>query len=469
MSVRYGILIHLDEYRRDAAVLFALRRLLMDAGCEVVLSTRRTTPLWLRQRSFDAIVVPSLEHIPYDWIPELSVRSKIYMLPTEGALFDEWPLLVKYGGGHESERWERHIQATARFFLWGEYSRSILRATGRFRDDQLIVVGAQRMDFFLAEPSPSESQAFDCSSIGAISNFLLLNTYLPGHVFQTVDRGRTGHGYYYARSREFEDRYWIESAWVRVWLELLDECKRRGESIQLRIHPREDLGAYGYLQTKYGSTLQLAGQELPFEVWMDRLGVLLSYNSTALFEAAAAEKPAFSLEGLVGDRLAEHIDGFPMAHYPIMDHLEAPRSFDALFDLIGQVRDGRWTGQAGYRPELRALLKDVCHFPRRSSTLATITQTIISDLDAAPATTRRSSRAATMAGKVKSRALETATFAIRRDRVISSWFPLVSARLERALAQEIARYLRAAARFPAGGQEAEAVAEVLPVSPCADL
>jgi len=112
-----SVLIHVDERRRDIPLLLALRRLLEQRGFRVILSTRRTTAAYLRGVPVDAIVVPSLLHLPYDELPRICARSKIYMLPTEGALFEELPLLVKYGGGTDPKRWARQIQATTRFFL----------------------------------------------------------------------------------------------------------------------------------------------------------------------------------------------------------------------------------------------------------------------------------------------------------------------------------------------------------------
>jgi len=454
-----SVLIHVDERRRDIPLLLALRRLLEQRGFRVILSTRRTTAAYLRGVPVDAIVVPSLLHLPYDELPRICARSKIYMLPTEGALFEELPLLVKYGGGTDPKRWARQIQATTRFFLWGEYSRRVLRATGRFRDDQLVVVGAPRMDFFLVDPSAEERARHAPRSLGLLSDFVLLNSYHPRPIFELTDGGRHCHGIYHAPTRGIEDRFWIEMAWMRVWLELLEECQKRQERLRLRIHPREDLGNYRYLEARYGEILGFEDPNVPFESWLERVEILLGYNSTAFFEVVAANKPAINLEGLVGPRLAEHVDGFQQSHYPVMDHIPTPGSLEELFRMIRRMRDGQWVAAQCYGAECRALLQDVCHYPRSTAALAAVVQTIVDDLEGAGLDKRWSHRVAGALGGWEAKALEAVSFTVLRNPVTSMWFPMRDGRFARQHAAEIARYVRAAERFPASGSASDEVAE----------
>lgn len=439
------ILIHLDERRRDFPVLAALKILLERAGHRVILSTRRHTLLYLRRVAFDAIIVPYMEHIPYGDIPAISARSKIYMLPTEGILFNEGPLLLKYAGGENPKLWDRQIRAVKRFFLWGNYSRRILLNTGKFREDQLAAVGGPRMDFFLAGPTAEEKALSDPRALGGITGFSLTNSFRPMDPFQRVDAGRVVRGLYESPTRQVEDRLWIETAWVRVWLQFFDECRERGERIRLRVHHRENLQSYGYLRRKYASVLSFDGQDLPFESWLDRLGILLGYNSTTFFEAVALGKPAISMEGLIGPRLQDHTDSFVMNHYPIMDHLETPGSFDELFDFIARVRRGEWEAATAYGPEAQAILRDVCHYPRSNSALAEIVETIQRDLGTQPVGRAEGNFLPEWLARAAARSLDLATFQVRRDAITGSWFPLHEAELKRRYVLEIARYLRAAA------------------------
>ena len=454
-----SVLIHVDERRRDIPVMLALRRLFEQRGIRVTLSSRRTAAAYLRRVPWDAIVVPSLLFLPYDELPDICARSKIYMLPTEGALFDEFPLLVKYGGGADPKRWTRQIQATARFFLWGEYCGRVLRATGRFHDDQLVVVGAPRMDFFLVDPSPDERARHDPGSLGFISDFRMLNSYVPRPILQMADEGRHGHGLYYAPTRGIEDRFWIEAAEIRVWLELLEECRKRQERLRLRIHPREDLGSYRYLRARYGEILGFEDPDVSLESWLERVGILLGYNSTTFLEAVAANKPAINLEGLAGPRLAEHVDGLQQNHYPVMDYMPAPGSLEELFSMIRLMRERQWVAAQGYGAECRVLLRDVCHYPRSTAALAAVVETVVHDLEAAGVDGRRSHLVAGVLGRWEAKALEVASFTVRRDPVTSVWFPMRVGRFARQHAAEIARYVRAAERFPASGSASDEVAE----------
>ena len=438
------ILLHVDERRRDLVVLLALQRLLEEAGAGVTLSTRRTTPQLLQEVPFDAVIVPSLDHIPRNRFREICGRSKVYMLPTEGAIFGEKPLLLKYGGGYQPEDWDLKIPGARAFLLWGENSRRTLEATGRFRPGQLRVVGAQRMDFFLVKPSEQERAGFEPGSAGAISNFILTNSYNCFSIFETVSRGRNRHGFNHAESRELEDRFWQEIAWIRTWFELFDYFQQRGEKIRLRIHPREDFKAYQFLKGKYGQTLRFDGQERPFEIWLESLGIFLGCNSTTFFEVVAANKPSLNLEGLT-PRLAEHVDGCEQNRYPIMDWIESPSTPEALFARLEGFRAAPPAGDL-YGPEAKGILRDVCHFPRQSSTLATVVREIMNELEPSGVNLQWA--------RVRAKTAEWLTFSARRDRVTSCWYPMNAQTAHQEHAVPIARYLQAAKSFPAGAKSA---------------
>ncbi len=447
------ILLHIDERRRDVAVLFALGQLFEQAGARVTLTTRRTTPSFLRHGQYDAVLIPSHGQIPEAQRDRVCSRSKVYLFPTEGAWFGEGALLVRFGGGYDSSLWDRQIRQTQCCFLWGSYSRRTLLDTGRFREEKLAVVGAPRMDYLLAPPTEQERRLAEPDSLAAITDFVVTNPYIPDDIFRAVHRARNRYGLYHAPTRNIEDRYWIEVGCLRVWFAFLEECVKRRERVRLRIHPRENLDNYGMLLERYGKAIVLDDQEVPFEAWLGRVGVLFGFNSTAFFEVVAAEHPAVNLEGLLGPRLAEHTDGFPQNHYPIMDFVETPSTWDGVFDYVRQVREGRWDARTAYGPEAKAVLTEVCRFPRRVSSLAAVVDRVLADLGG-PAPARGNSGAGHLRADVDSRLLEWSTFRLRRDKITSSWFPLEERRLRRRHAAEITRYLRAAAAFPASARPA---------------
>lgn len=366
-------------------------------------------------------------------------------------MFGEWALMRKYGGGPERDRWDHRIRNTTRYFLWGDYSRRILAGTGRFQQDQLEVVGAPRTDYFLTEATAEEKKHWEPDRIGLVSDYMTTNPYTTSFldIFQKIDLTRSAGESYYPRGRDVEDRIWTECTWVKLWLELFDDCQERGEKIHVRIHPGEEISNYRYLRRKYKDVLSFEGQALPFESWLERTGVFLGFNSTTFFEAVAAGKPAISLEGLAGPRLREHTTSSPPTHYPIMDHLPTPTSRDELFALIAQIREGRWKAEEAYGPELRALLQEVYQFPRTTSSLAAVVRSILSNLGQEPPRRRWIERLEEIRVIGEAQLLEFFTFRVRRDPIISPWFPLEASRYERLYARQILRYLRAAAAFPA--------------------
>jgi hypothetical protein len=194
--------------------------------------------------------------------------------------------------------------------------------------------------------------------------------------------------------------------------------------------------------------LRLDGQDLTFQSWLERIGSLVGFNSTTFFEAVAAGKPAISLDGLLGQRLAEHRDDFPTSRYPILEYVAQPDSWEALFDVVQHVRSGAWSAQEAYgRREVVDLLRDLYTYPRSVSTLARIVDQVNRDLGGG-ARQEASEDGGAGFTCVKVKALELATFGLRRDRVISSWFPLNRRQLERDFAAQIRRYVEAAVRFP---------------------
>lgn len=445
-------MLHLEDERRDSAFLLALGELFQSAGFRVIFSTRRTTPVLLDSLPFEAAVIPTPEHIPYEAYPQLSRRTRIYMLPTEGAIFEEKPLLLKYAGGTRPERWTRQIENIHRFFLWGEYSRRVLMGTGRFKEEQLVVMGSPRLDFFLSDrPGPPPD-----FPIGLISDFVVSNSCDRQHIFQKMDELRQQSLFYHGPARNAEDRFWLEHSALRVCLDLLDECQRRKQRVSLRIHQRENLSPYAYLLRKYAGILSTEGNRLPFEAWLDQVGIVAGFNSTTFFEIVAAGIPGVNLEGLIGPRLAEHTDHYPQTHYPIMDHVPTPSSREELFAWIEQVRRKDPAVPFQFPAQARAILQDVCHFPRPVTALAQIVQTIRADLGETPRVDRGSWRGESWA-RAKARALELYTFQVRRDPTGNCWFPLREKQLRRQHAGEIRRYLQAAQTRPFAGVPSEPV------------
>lgn len=437
------VLIHIEEERRDAPVLLALAELFRRQGDRVFLSTRRTTKLLLRSARIDAALVSSPETVGYEALPEITQKTKLYMLPTEGALFEEGPLMLKYGGGAKPERWERQIRSIHRFFLWGDYSRRMLLKTGKFREDQLVVAGAPRMDYFLPPRKKSSSRPF---SIGLISDFVLINPVNRQHMFQKIDSIRHLGPYYQSPTRNIEDRLWVEHAAFRNWLNLIDECGKRGYKVTLRIHHREDRAAYDFLVKRCASFLSVEGQEVPFEEWLDGVSMVAGFNSTTFFEIVAADKPAVNLEGLLGPRLRDHTADFPQNHYPIMDFIPTPKSWDELFALTERVK-GNPTGPH-YPREAHAVLTDICAWPHAASALAGIVRTVHQD---AAGKSLPSSGVADTFAVAKARAAEIFTFGLRRHPIGNSWFPLDGKRLARTHRAEIARYVQTAEKHPVTG------------------
>ena len=445
-SRRPRILLHMEDPQRDGSVLLALGALFESAGARVVFSTRRRTLRLLKTLSLDAALISSPDNIPYDAYPWVRRRTQLFRLPTEGAIFEEGPLLLKYAGGTDPQRWDRHIEGIRRFFLWGDNSRRVLLRTGRFPEEKLLAVGAPRMDYFLVPRAERELMNGEGAPLGIISSFPLINDITLEPMPQKIDANRGDSWAYQSQDRNFEDRLWVEAACFRILIAFYEECRRLGERTQMQIHPHENRNVYRYFEERYSPGLSLSEPLLPFGSWLDRVQAVVGFNSTTFFEAVAARKPAVNLTGMAGPRLAEHTNRFAQNHYPIMDHVNNPRNWEELFAFLGRVRNLRPEEPFTHTPEAQALLQEVCHFPRTVSTLARIVQAVLSDLGESAREPGRGLRERWALAQAK--ALDFYTFRVRRDPIGNCWFPLSVPWLRRRYAKEVERYLRAARNFP---------------------
>lgn len=452
------ILIHMEDPRRDGSVLMALAHLFAEAGARPFLSTRRTTEPLLRALPFEAVLVSTPENISFDALPRIRRRTRIFMLPTEGAIFEEGPLMIKYGGGEDRSRWDRHIESIRHYFLWGQNSRRVLLATGRFRQEQLVVTGAPRMDFFLAQPAPPAQAQPQEGWLGIVSSFILINSIVPVPLFQNIDQNRKINWASQARTRYYEDRLWTEAACLRVLLEFIEECHRRRQKLWIRMHFQEAADNWRALQKSFPGTLHFEAEDRPFESWLDRVRAMAAFNSTTFFEAVAAGKPALNLTPLVGPRLAEHTDRFPQTHYPILDQVESAEGWEGAFRFLDRIRRMKPGQPYEHSAQARAILQEVCGFPRPISALARVVHTVLADLGE-PSRAEATDRLKEGLALARAKALEVYTFHLRRDPVGNCWFPLRPRQLRRRFANEIQRYLRAAHTFPWVEEPARRLAE----------
>ena len=448
MTRRPRILIHIEDPRRDGSVLLALYELFRRAGARPFLSTRRTTELLLKSLPFEAVLVAGPENISYDLIPQVVKRTRIFMLPTEGAIFDEGPLMIKYGGGEDKAKWERHIETTSRFFLWGEDSRRVLQKTGRFPDEKLVVAGAPRMDFFLTRPSQEETAAAAAENrIGIVSSFILINSIVRVPMIHNIEGNRKINWASQSTKRHYEDRVWTEAACFRVLLDLIEECQHRKQPLWVRAHFQESMENWRWFKDRFPDTLYFGQDHLPFESWLTQVRAVAGFNSTTFFEAVAAGKPAVNLVKLVGPRLDEHTDRHPQAYYPILDQVESPEDWDQMFDFLDQVGRMQPGEPFEHSAQARSIVQEVCNFPRPVSALARVVQTVLSDLGEAPISSTADPLREGVA-LAKAKALDAYTFNVRRDPAGNCWFPLHARQLRNRFRKEIARYLRGALAFP---------------------
>lgn len=440
------ILIHIEDPQRDSSVLLALGRLFESAGAHVLFSSRRRTLRLLQALPLDAALLSSPDNIPYDAYPRVRRRTQLFMLPTEGAIFEEGPLLLKYAGGTDPQCWDRHIQGIRRFFLWGDNNRRVLLRTGRFPEEKLRVVGAPRMDYFLTPSKETAPKRGEGDLLGIIGSYPLINDIGREPMPLKIDANRGDSWGYQSPARNFEDRLWVEAACFRTLIAFYDECHRRGKRTQMRIHPHENRSVYRYFEDRYSPGLSLSEPLLPFEPWLDLVQAVAGFNSTTFFEAVAARKPAVNLTGMVDPRLADHTNHFPQSHYPIMDHVSNPHSWEELFAFLDRIRSTPPAEPFVHASEAQAILQDVCAFPRPVSALARIVQMVLADLGEPvrePGYGLREQRAL-----AEAKALDLYTFRIRRDPIGNCWFPLSAPWLRRRYGKEVARYVRAAENFP---------------------
>jgi len=349
-------LIHVEEKRRDLLYCFYMKYLFERHGIDVTLSNRLVLKRYLKNLNFDIIVIPVCTLLGTLEEQEiLNKKSHIYVYPTEGALHDPRDLFHKYTGyrNETSLRYQRAKLARINF-LWGNLALRGLQKSDYFPEDQLEVVGAQRIQFIKKYHDIDRKEL----PVGFLSRFALFNTYKNRTNFEELDVMRNIHGYAFDETRNAEDYVWAEWASARITFEFLDKCKERNIKVKYRPHPREETSNYGYLKDKYGDIFDLSDMDLPYELWLEKVSSVVSFNSTAFYESMLADFPTITLTPLIGERLGDHLK-LPVHFVPISDYVYSPKDWNDVFRAIEQIKKGDLSDFSHNNEKCKALIHDL--------------------------------------------------------------------------------------------------------------
>lgn len=378
MSGRPLVLIHVDDRRRDATTLNLLGLLLEARGCRTVFTNRATLAPALRRLAPAAVLVSHIQFVR-DGLAALARRARVYLLPTENAIFNPRSLAIKESGLTAAEfdqaanPHDRHARQITAFFAWGEAARQALLEHGVYRPDQIVVAGNPRFDLLrLGAVAPVAAAP---PAIGIVGRYPVLNVFDHRSNLQFIYSMRNEHGIRYDLDRNVEDFYWYHIAYFRTCCDVMDALiASEGVTVNYRPHQYEDWDGYRFLQRTYGARLVIEPDDDYFE-WLARVRVLLASASTSVAEAFVAGRPVVTMEKMVGPRLAEHIQSANL-RIPFMQYCYQPATLADCLDLLREGLAGRLAPAVGDAGEYGRLITHYFDHPRAEPGCATIARTV---------------------------------------------------------------------------------------------
>ena len=342
MESKHTALILVDEKIRDLFCNLYFKHLLEQQGIKVILANRDTFTRYLDLLDFDIVISPAHQFFrSLEQERKVTEKAYHYIISTEGAVFGKRNFIHKYCGTVTDDALAReYCRLVKKVFLWGQYSLDILAELEFYKKEQLMVTGSPRIHFvkyYKTRQAPSNT--FPVGFVSRLGGFNPYHSY--GHNrFRFLDNYRNAGGYFYDENRNLEDFMWLEHATARLTFEFLDECQRRGIRVLYRPHPREDLGNYDYFKEKYKDIIDFSYADMPFELWVEKVSCVVSFNSTTFYETLYAGIPNITLTPLIGERLYDHLK-LETFHYPVRDYVYNPESMDDALRAIEQVREGK--------------------------------------------------------------------------------------------------------------------------------
>jgi surface carbohydrate biosynthesis protein len=388
MSRYNKILIIVDNAARDLLPSRLLQKKLNETGAKAYVCSKRDVVLWFYMIKPDACVFPR-----GDWpiTSELAKSSKIFVMPSEGARLTAETMMSVFvgrlhslttdGSNERSDQSGRPIKSfnfIDRVYLWGQTTRSFLKTSGYFSDDQLFVSGNSRLDIYRSVNKKKINRekmvvgfAFSAKSTSVYDGRLNYaeqlfsmseNSFLP-----MVPKGH-----------HWEDYAWRDFAILRrvMWI-IKRVLKQTEHKVLLRIGPFENINDYQFLQDKFPDRLEIQKRDGLLVDFLENIDCLVTCWSTTGIEAQIMGIPTIAIPFLIDEKaLYSHVDPKANGFDTFLNCYHTPKSENEVMEMIEQCRHG---SLAVYKDKdfYDSFIKDVYHWPSERSASDVIAADII--------------------------------------------------------------------------------------------
>jgi surface carbohydrate biosynthesis protein len=284
----------------------------------------------------DIIILPHSTRYLADAAKRYVKNADVYLMPTEGGFSDENNLRLLYTGG---SNWY-DTASVKKVYVWGPGVKKGLLKTKLFNDEQLVVSGNPRFDLSKTAFSGDVSTRDRC---GIGTTLKILTTV---HEYDTVyyitkhsDIG-TDNEVYWNIGGQMADFIWYEVATIELINHTLNNLKQKKieDKFYLRPHPLESVKVYQAFKERFD--IKIVRGEPIFKM-LKHVYVYISAFSTSSFDALMSGVPSISFKKLYDKTRGELL----IPEWLFDGYLEGvfwePETYDELFDLIGEAKNGR--------------------------------------------------------------------------------------------------------------------------------
>lgn len=277
------VLIVVDLFRREFISNLFLKDSLEAQGFKVKITSRLSIGLAFNSFQPHFVIVPKIHKIPE--LEHIIKHSVVLYSSAES-----------YAGSSRSILdFTAFMQPHLCDYLlcWGEFDRNVYRVQGLFRESQLIVTGNPLIQTWSTRERSTTSSR---KRIGIATSLRALTQQNSSkNIIELIANiEETGGQGFYDPPQHAEHRIAFEASWIRVMFMI---CKELPEyDFIIRAHPIERSELYRYFERF--PNVQIDDSQT-IEDYTDKIDVLLTLASQAMFDAYRKKKTVISIQNLI--------------------------------------------------------------------------------------------------------------------------------------------------------------------------
>lgn len=381
MSKKKSALLLVDQRARDSQGILLVSYFLKQMGCNVYLCNKRN--MLHKYEWYRPSVVAFSDTGTYfaDWCRYMSKKSKIVLIPQEGAI----PLrdiTIKRYLWPDNKYSKPFTKEVAKVFLWGQQTAKWLLEENIFREEQVVISGTPRLDQYRNRASMKNRGLQRNYCVGFANRGESVNMVYHT-ILESIFNSREYNGpleAYIGTNRNWEDWIWHTIAQIRIYFILIDKLSSNPEiKVMFRPDPFEKFKTYNFLKNR-NPNFEINTNPFLGE-FIDEIDILITEYSTTGIDALISGKPVISVQKIIGPRLQDHIGN--KAHVDAKEIIKLywlPETIEEALHLIKKSMDNELS-VCPDTLELQKYLKDYYDLPRHEPSSLTIAKEIAALLD----------------------------------------------------------------------------------------